>query len=255
MADYVLQSYIIPVCLYEDADGEAHLQKAIGTAFCIGKMGFFLTARHVLEQAFQEARETKKKVGLNIKGQQGRSSDNYVIKLQQYEFAPYPYDIAVGFTEYHPETPIRLGQIDVGVWLDVATAGYPASSHVTTDDTALWINMRAHKGYVQRPTIPRDMHVGKHPNGFELSFLLSPGMSGCPIFTVDDEILIGVGVGSYKSETIEDQIIEVQDNGEKYVEQKVRIEQYGFAHDIRELLDWKAGLFAGKTLFEVAKLD
>ncbi|MGO6754895.1 trypsin-like peptidase domain-containing protein [Rhizobium ruizarguesonis] len=248
-----LQSYVVPVCLYRDEDGIADLRKAVGTAFFVGRSGFYLTARHVLEQAFAETKATDLRVGLNVKADRGRSVENRVVAVELYENAPQPFDVAVGLSNYIPETPIRIGHFEPTVWQEVATMGYPASTHVMENE-ALWINMRAHRGYVQRPTIPRDMHVGSHPNGFELSFLLSPGMSGCPIFKVDDETLIGVGVGSYRSEMVEEQFTEIQDGGQTYTEQRVRIEQYGFAHDIRELHSWKAGIFGGMTLLEIADI-
>ncbi|WP_062945265.1 serine protease [Rhizobium leguminosarum] len=251
MSGIFLQSYVVPVCLYRDEDGIADLRKAVGTAFFIGRMGFYLTARHVLEQAFAEAKTAGMHVGLNVKAEGARSLENRVVAIHLFENAPQPFDVAVGLSNYIPETPITLGPFEPTVWQEVATMGYPASTHVMENE-ALWINMRAQRGYVQRPTVPRDMHVGSHPNGFELSFLLSPGMSGCPIFTVENETLIGIGVGSYKSELVEDQFTEVQDNGQTYTEQRVRIEQYGFAHDIRGLHFWKAGIFGGLTLLEIA---
>lgn len=253
MSGSFLQSYVVPVCLYRMDGTLADLRKAVGTAFFVGRMGFYLTARHVLQQAFAEARQEGLLVGLNVKADQGLSLVNVVQQVVVYENAPDPYDVAVGFGNYIPQTTIKLQPFETAVWQEIATMGYPASSHVM-DNGALWINMRGHRGYIQRPTIPRDMHSGSHPNGFELSFLLSPGMSGCPIFTVPDEVLIGVGVGSYRSELIEDDITEVNDNGHTYREQRLRIEQYGFAHDIAGLLDWEADLFGGLTLADIAKI-
>lgn len=248
-----LQSYVVPVCLFIDEDGVANLRKLIGTAFFIGRGGFYLTARHVLEQAFSEAERDGREVCLVVKNEHGRSDENRVLKIDKYEFAPEPYDVAVGWVGYHPEPPLKVQPFHASVWQDVGALGYPEAASVMEGE-ALWMNVRGYRGYVQRPTIPRDMKLGNHPNGYELSFLLGPGSSGGPVFTVPDEILIGIGVGSYKSEHVEDEFTEVDDDGREYRERRVRIEQFGFAHEIAGLLDWRPDVFGGGSLQEIAAL-
>jgi hypothetical protein len=154
---------------------------------------------------------------------------------------------------YRPESPLRLAQKTVGVWQEVAALGFPTSTSVK-DGEALWMNLRAQRGYIQRTTLPRDMQIGEHPNGLELSFLLGSGMSGAPVFTIPDQIVIGVGVGSYRSEEVEDSIVEVSDDGHEFREMRLRIEQHGFAHSMNGLLDWRPTLFRGKSLLEVAEV-
>ncbi|WP_287305606.1 trypsin-like peptidase domain-containing protein [Mesorhizobium sp.] len=246
-----LQSYVLAVCLFRHDPGKAVLQKLVGTAFVFSKAGHFLTARHVLESAIAEAEKHGWRVGLAIKGDNGKSVDTLMCPLDKFEPAPEPYDVAVGWIDYHPDTPIRLKRQEITFWQRIATMGYPASASVVEGE-ALWMNMRGLKGYVQRPTLPRDMHIGNHPNGFELSFLLSPGLSGAPIFTVPDEVLIGIGVSSFKSEVLDAEIVEVSDDGKEYRERQLKIEQFGFAHDIQGLLDWKPVLFEGASLLEIS---
>lgn len=95
------------------------------------------------------------------------------------------------------------------------------------------------------------MTLGVHPPGFELSFLLGRGASGAPIFTIPDEIVIGVGVGSFKSEELDDEIVDVLDDGVEYREKRLKLEQFGYAHSMMPLLDWRPKLLAGKSLAEV----
>lgn len=246
-----LQSYVTPICLFIDEDGTANLRRLIGTAFFIGRAGYYLTARHVLEKAYAEAEKDCWEVGLVIKQNNGQSDDSGILKLNRYEFAPEPFDIAAGWVAYLPQSPFKVRPFEVHVWQEIAALGYPESASVM-DGEALWMNVRGYRGYIQRPTVPRDMPLGHHPNGFELSFLLGPGSSGGPVFTASDHVLIGIGVGSYKSEHIEEEITTTDNNGKVYREHRVRIEQFGFAHDISGLLDWRAQIFDGASLQEVA---
>lgn len=248
-----LQSYVTPICLIIDIGGVANLRKLIGTAFFVGEGGYYLTARHVLEQALAEAGQTGCEVGLVVKNDDGKSKENGVLKLNRYEFAREPFDIAAGWVPYRPQSPLKVCAFEADVWRNVAALGYPESASIMEGE-ALWLNIRGYRGYIQRATLPRDMPLGRHPNGFELSFLLGPGSSGAPVFTVPDKTLIGVGVGSYKSEHIEEEFTQVDDNGKEYREQRIRIEQFGFAHDISGLLDWRADIFDGASLQEVATM-
>jgi hypothetical protein len=135
--------------------------------------------------------------------------------------------------------------------LDVMTLGYPESA-IGADFRAKVLNLRCRKGYIQRRIRPGDIHVGKHPDGFELSFLVSPGLSGgAPLFYGGQQKLIGICVASYRSEQIDDSIVEIDNNGHEYRETRLRIEQYGFAHDIRPLFStWRPELLEGKSLSE-----
>ncbi|WP_137112493.1 serine protease [Rhodobacter sp. SY28-1] len=247
-----LQSYVVPICSYTIHEEEADLKKLFGTAFYFGNNGFFLTARHVVDEAQSFADEKGHLVGLVVKADQGRQEQSTIIPLKTYEHAPAPYDITAGKSGYFPPTPLKVANAQVSVWTDVAGLGYPDSAAVI-DQQTLWMNVRGYKGHIQRPTVPRDIVIGTHPNGFELSFLTGPGSSGGPIFTLD-ETVIGVIVASFRSQQTEDQIVEIQKDGSTYKELRVRVEEFGFAHDIRGLLDWRAEIFEGLTLSEVSAL-
>lgn len=247
-----LQSYVVAVCLFEEREGQAHLHSLQGTAFFVGKSGLFLTARHVLENALHRSADSEQKVGLVVKGNNGTSANEEIVPIADFEFAPRPYDIAAGLVPYHPDSPLRFAPLNVSLWQEVATLGYPESAAVNEGQT-LWMNLRAHRGYVQRCTLSRDVPLGEHPSGLELSFLLGPGMSGAPVFAVPDEIVIGVAVGSHRSEEVEDSIVEVSEDGREFREKRVRIEQHGFAHCLTDLLHWRPNLFAGRSLVEASE--
>nr|WP_281397249.1 serine protease [Rhizobium paranaense] len=219
----------------------------VGSAFFCGSKGCFLTARHVMDQATAEAEKEGWLIGLCAKADNGQSVDSVIYPLSLWEFAAHPYDIAIGRLDYFPGTPLFAKSAHVGIFEEVRSLGYPSSVHVKDGD-ALWLNLRGQNGQVQRLTLPRDM-ISSHPDGFELSFLLSPGMSGCPVYTLDGNV-IGVGVGSFGSRIVEHELSEVDDNGHKFTEQRLRIEEFGFAHDLRGLLDWTPELLGGMKLSE-----
>lgn len=249
-----LQSYVVPVCTYEPAVGVAHLRSSQGTAFFVNNCGVFLTAAHVLSDAFKYAADRDQKVGLCVKGDDGESEGSFIAEVNLYEPAPDPFDIAIGMVPYFTDSPLALSRKEVSPWQEVATLGYPLSASAIDEDDAIWMNLRAHRGYIQRPTLPRDMRLGKHPAGMELNFLISPGLSGAPIFTTPDEIIVGVAVGSFRSEYVDDSTTEIEADGSKFKETRIRIEQFGFAHDVNGLLDWVPSIFGGKTLLQIAEL-
>jgi len=115
------------------------------------------------------------------------------------------------------------------------------------------INLRAQRGHIQRLIAPNELPFDENPPAFELSFLISRGMSGSPIFIHSQprDIVVGVCVSSFRSETIDDEFIEVRDDGSKYVERKMKIEEFGIAHDLRPLLDWKPSVLSGDSLGDV----
>ncbi|MCZ4428869.1 serine protease [Agrobacterium sp. SOY23] len=250
-----LQSYVVPVCLFEDRVSSIFAHSLVGTAFFINSSGVFLTASHVLEQAAAMAKARDQLVGLVVKIQVDGTTKNGVVLVDNFENAPAPHDIAIGKVPVVTSTHLTLETFDIDVWKDVATFGYPLSA-LGGEPEDFRINLRAHKGYIQRITKPQDMKIGRHPDGFELSFNISPGMSGSPIFIYRDgnDLVVGVSVSSFRGETTESEISEVLDDGRLFTEKRVRIEEYGFAHDIRGLLDWKPSLFGGRTLLELSKL-
>ncbi|WP_299472152.1 trypsin-like peptidase domain-containing protein [uncultured Roseibium sp.] len=245
-----LESNVVPICTYDINElGKANIHGLVGTAFFINNEGHFLTAKHVIDEAIAEAEARSIKFGLVTKGVDGTVPENMMAPIQDFDFAPDPFDIAAGRADYHPKTTLKVKRERVSMWQEIASFGYPETASYR-EGNALWMDLRGYRGYVHRHTQPADRVGGKHPSGYELSFLLGPCSSGCPIFSIPDENLIGIGVGNFRSERIVDQYTEVDDNGDEYREVRVGVEQFGFAHDIFELLEWKPSPLEGKTLEE-----
>ena len=162
---------------------------------------------------------------------------SFIAPVLEDEAAPEPYDACLLQTDYlNRRTFLTFGGPPVEVWQDVATCGYPINA-LTGPPEALFLNLRAHRGYVQRILKPDDLPFGPHPAGFELSFLLSRGLSGAPLFVKGKfkDIAIGICTSSMRSETIENQRTEVLEGGETYRELQLRIDEFGVAQDLRPL--------------------
>lgn len=245
-----LQSYVLPICVYSiDENGSAIVQRLHGTCFLINERGTFLTAAHVLRNATSDAERSGLLIGIVCKDENGNSPKSIVARLMFHDFAPNNADIAVGQTLYLGETIFQLWVEGVEVWQDVGTYGYPEEA-VTGSIDMLNLNLRAHKGYIQRLIRKGDIFAAPDAVGYELSFLLARGLSGAPLFVhgMPKEKVIGICTGSFRSEVVEDQIVEIANNGSKYVEKRVSISQYGLSESIAPLLDWKPEGFGGETL-------
>jgi hypothetical protein len=248
-----LQSYVVPVCLFEESRDQINIRELQGSAFFINNTGAFLSARHVMEGAEAAAEKKNLKVGLVVKLDEGKSQKSGIAPISFREFAPKPFDIVIGQAPYRCNTLLRLSNMNIEVWKDIGTFGYPINA-VGGDPTSMRLNLRCHKGYIQRLTLPEDLPFGPHPPGFELSFVLSKGLSGAPLFVHENETdsVIGVCVGTIRSEIIEDQIEEIDSSGQKYRESRLKIDEYGLAQDIRPLLGWLPDAFGGKSLAEIS---
>lgn len=248
-----LQTHVVPVCVFEDRKTSIYAHNLVGTAFFINHEGYFLTASHVLAQAFTLAKERGQLVGLVVKVGEAEAVKNAVAIIDEFENAPAPFDVSIGRIKFAPPTTFKLEKFEIDVWKDVATYGYPLSA-LGGQPEDFRINLRAHKGYIQRLTSPEDMKIGSHPHGFELSFNISPGMSGSPIFVYrgGNDLLVAVAVSSFRGETIEAETSEVLEDGSIFIESRRRIEEYGFAHDIRGILGWMPQMAGGRTLLQLS---
>lgn len=247
-----LQTYVVPICRFVETNGRAFIRFLHGTGFFINSSGMFLTARHVIEDGLADVKCNGGFLGLCAKPPEG-SSGNVALLIQNYEFAAKPYDIAIGKVNFSCETLLQLQDVQVEMWKDVAALGYPESAlNIMPDDFR--IHLRGHKGYIQRELRQGDIPLGEHPSSFETSFLISRGLSGSPLFIHAEprDIVIGVCVGSHRSEIVDYQHIEIVEGGKEMRETRLRVEEYGIAHDIRPLLSWRLEMGEGKMLKEVA---
>jgi hypothetical protein len=230
--------------------GFRFLDRLHGTGFFISNDGFCLTARHVIEVGGADCDQNGGELGICPIKDDGAGS--WVAKIIDQEFAPEPFDIALLRTQHMSHTFFRINDCQVDNWKDVATSGYPAGI-VRQEAGRFFMQQRAHKGYIQRLIPPNTLpNKQRHPRCFELSFPITLGLSGSPLFVHAGsfDYLVGVCVGTVESRIVAYETLEYQDNAMKLHEKVAKIEEFGIAESMDPLLDWKPRLFGGPTLRE-----
>lgn len=252
-----LQSTVVPICTYRVENGRATVLDVLGTAFFIDRVGHFLTARHVTALG-DAALKQGLNVGIVVKDDGGKDHNSLIAPITAVEDAPPPYDVSLGKAPYKCEVAdLYLSNHQVELWHDVASYGYPLSAKGGPPEN-LTVNIRSLKGYIQRIIQPNELQelLGKHPAAYELSFLIGQGASGSPLFFMDQRkaLVIGICVGSYRSEILEHMIKEIKDEKTIFQEKLVKIEQFGIAQIISPLLTrWRPELTGRRTLIDLQR--
>lgn len=245
-----LQHRVFPICRYTKHEGKAYVKNLEGTGFFISNTGAYVTAGHVLDSGRLRASQADELLGIcpHLVG----TNLKVVIEIAAFDRAPAPYDIAVGKVDLPSDTTFVIQQREVLVWQDVATFGYPESV-VNSTPSEFQIQARGHKGYIQRVVPSGRMPTGQHPDVFELSFPISKGLSGSPLFIYagQKDQVVGVCVGSHQSRLVDYEEVVRSDQGADERQSFLRVEEFGIAHDLRGLVDWQPGCLGGSTLGEV----
>ena len=247
-----LQSHVVPVVLTERRrDGVVRIRELFGSAFFVDE-STFLTARHVIEGAVARATETGLEFALCQKYDEGQSPINVASRIAGYEFAPPPHDVAIGRSMYKTTTMFTIDPAPAHEWQDVATMGYPLSVVDWDMATPSMLGLRCHKGYIQRVIQAGELKIGPAAPAYELSFNISRGLSGSPVFISrhPKDIVVGVCVGSLRSEIVDYERVDVDERGGTFKESRVKIEEYGLAHDLISLHGWRPSILEGKSLLE-----
>jgi hypothetical protein len=242
-----VQSVVASIVRVRMENGLGYVEQLHGTGFFISKQGHLLTARHVIEKGQADIKAHGGFLAFFPKMADGSSSHCHPI--QDANFAPEPFDIALCAVGRPSGTFYRIEPRKVEAWQDVASAGYPMSM-VKKSTTTYEVHTRFHRGYVQRVIRPGDLLIGPNPPGFEVSFPVTEGLSGAPLFIYNPkhDFLIGVCVGSIQSRVVAYEDVLIHSPTEKTHEQVARIEEIGIAHSVLALVDWKPEMLGGKTL-------
>ena len=151
---------------------------------------------------------------------------------------------------------LTLGDVKPTEWQDVATFGYPLSIVDWDAKTPAIFGLRCQKGHIQRVVAAGELKLGPAAPAYELNFNISLGLSGAPLFISrhPKDVVVGVCVGSARSELIDYERVDVDEHGNKLKESRVKIEEYGPAHDIVSLHSWCPRLLAGKSLLDASRV-
>lgn len=246
-----LQSVVASICRVLVVDGKAYVEKLHGTGFFISKKGHLLTARHVIEKGLADIKSNGGFLAFFPKRDDGLGS--WCLPIKQYEFAPHPFDVAICCTDFQSKTFYRLMPLEIEVWKEIAAIGYPMSVVKKTPEN-YEVHARFHRGYIQRLVKPGQLQIGDNPPAFEVNFPITQGLSGGPMFIYNQQhdFLIGVCVGSIESRVVAYENVDVQEGEVQIREQVVRVEEFGIAHDVRPLLDWKPETIGGQSLAELS---
>jgi hypothetical protein len=236
----VLEEYVVPICRVAQVGSSAKIKAMLGTAFFINGSGVFLTAGHVADTVSHAV--AGQWVGLNVKDEAGR---NVVSRIAHIERARPPHDVAIGTIDRKSQSWFNVRRRDVTLWAEVATLGYPdAALNVTP--AAFNIATRGLKGTVTRVIAANEVpQLIPHPPCLELSFAVPKGMSGAPLFRpIAGQVLVGVCVGSIAAEVSEYGHTEVREDGKEFSEKRLRVEEYGLAHSLEPLFDWRPSILS-----------
>lgn len=252
-ASAYLETYMVLVCRFEVTSNSALIRSFHGTAFFVNDAGVFITARHVVEKGSDAVAGHGGFLGLCVRPPGG--AGNVAAKILSFDHADPPYDVSIGTCNGSFPTLLTVKDADVATWRDVATFGYPETA-LNISPQAFWIYGRGFKGYVHRLVKFGELPAGGHPNAFEVSFAMPPGLSGAPLFLHSEprDVVVGVCVGANRAETVDFDCEEILESGEIRRERRLRVEEYGIAHDLRPLLDWKPPALKGLTVADVANV-
>ena len=242
----ILEDYVVPVARFTESGDKFRFETLHGTAFFINSDGIFLTAGHVWRNAQADQEEKGGQIGLIVRDP-ANSQFRFIGQILNAELADAPYDIAIGVIDKPSRSCFALMNTEkIWIWENVHTVGYPESA-LTQNVESVTLSARGHKGYVVRKVGKGKQLIHEHPDAFEINFAIPKGMSGAPLVLRYDEPiepdapfpLLGICIGNQPVELVDFAVDLIEEDGSRFKETKVRIEEYGIAHDLWSLADWK----------------
>jgi hypothetical protein len=246
---YYFGEVVFPICEIEVGRDELKIVHFQGTCFTIGTAGFFLSAKHVInEQCFAQCPAGHALIGLAKPVDSGGRRWT-AAKITQIESHP-ACDVAIGKIDHAPPSFFTSHNQDAYGWEDVHVFGYPESR--TRDRATGLYEFNPHflKGYISRRLDRKD--VPQYGPSYELSFPIPLGVSGSPVFRRGPEhSLLGIALASLESAISVHEVVEVDEKAGKYSEKVQKIEQFGIAIRLAALADWTPAVAGGKRLGEL----
>ena len=197
----ILQSFIIPIC--RQSRESKNIDFLYGTAFFTSLTGVFITAKHVYTDMIAAKKQNEEyNYGLCVKG---KNNENLLTFMDKVEFDPTGLDIAIGKVNFVTTSPIKLVRDSLYFLQEASTCGYPVTATGIDHhpEPAYWIDLRGHKGYINREVSTKAMEIAGHKGAVELSFRMEAGISGAPLFISNDYLVGGVCLGTNTVEQYE----------------------------------------------------
>ena len=211
--------YLVPLCVFELNGTEGNqLTRYAGGAFHF-KNGVFISCKHIFESISSDEKICAKDLN---------SSEFFeILNLKchpRFDFATFNINISKSgfplvFHSYLPGTNVQaLGFLDGG----------KVGSNVIIEPRLL-------KGYVTRVSANPQIPIAK--STLEVSFPSLKGFSGMPIITNND-LLVGMLYSNAESKIELHNLSEFEENGKVLKESIYRVQEFGLAHSITDILSF-----------------
>jgi hypothetical protein len=245
---YSYQHIVFPISIYSLKEDEVEFVRFLGSGFFIGNEGYFLTAKHVLNNSvFKELKEGE------FIGIQFYNDGFRIFKVDEIEeYGEQRVDLAIGLVKDHKVEHPHFFSIEKDnqphILVDFQSYGYPnyLVKEIPTQGQVL-------KGYINRISLKND-NIGTFENApasYILSSAIPSGMSGSPIYTTNPVRLIGVCLGSYEISTTLWQNIFLEEDGSKTSEKTDRVIENGIGLIIHDYLDWSIEIAQNRSLLSL----
>lgn len=217
-----------------------------GTATLLGGP-FFLTARHVIEDSLAERELAEEEFFcVNVFSAEG-AGEQHVRRIAKYEYhRDAAADLAFGrFADWYAQPPwngIGFG----GLSPNCSCYGFPKDLRTMEGPQGIALDARSLQGNVQRVLAPNTFDI--HAPSLELSFPITEGMSGSPVYAVAEgtRTLLGMALGSQTSYIAQHQTV-LQLPGET-PQGVYRVVEYGVAIRLSAFVEWMPEMISPITL-------
>ncbi len=248
-----LGEFVFPICEFAPADApnELSIVRFHGTGFMIGTDGYFLSARHVINEECLSRLSDQHVLAAIIKTTDNNERVWKPARITNVEDHS-SIDVVLGKIDHRPP-PFFSSRRQVAYgWEDVHTFGYPDTRTRNPRNGLFEFNPQFLKGYISRRVEATDPMVAPYGPSYELSFPIPLGVSGSPVFRLgEDHSLIGIAVASLESSVSVHEYTSVEDDGKKFSEVIRKVEQFGVAIRLADVANWAPRIAGGKCLGEL----
>lgn len=249
---YNFGDYVFPICeLYpNEANNKFKIRHFHGSGFFIGTEGYFLSAKHLINNEDFKTADSKTVFGAILQDVQDNRLNRFTKNIMQIEEHP-EYDVVIGKIDHTPPGFFSSDNQDAYGWEDVHCFGYPENLNKNHEQLYTF-GSQFLKGYIMRRVSQDDIPLLNIPPSYELNFPIPKGVSGSPIFRIGQvKSLLGIALSSHDSVLARYESTDVVNGNEKYSEKIVQVTQLGIAARVHEIRAWKPSILNGSELKDI----